>query len=173
MVATVAQAIVNGLLIGGLYALVSIGVTLIFGVVKIVNFAQGEFVTIPAFIALSFLTFAHFPWYLAYLLTMASMVRCGLAFQFAAYYPLRNRTFLPVVISTTLFDGQRRAASAVIRAPSGTLSRPISCATPMLRSIERPISTHARPRRCAELMVLATRCTLEAKVVTMTRPGAH
>jgi branched-chain amino acid transport system permease protein len=41
---TVAQAVINGLLIGGIYALVSIGVTLIFGVVKIVNFAQGEFV---------------------------------------------------------------------------------------------------------------------------------
>ena len=40
----------NGLLIGGIYALVSIGVTLIFGVVKIVNFAQGEFVMIGMYI---------------------------------------------------------------------------------------------------------------------------
>jgi branched-chain amino acid transport system permease protein len=47
----VAQAIVNGLLIGGVYALVSIGVTLIFGVVKIVNFAQGEFVMIGMYIS--------------------------------------------------------------------------------------------------------------------------
>jgi branched-chain amino acid transport system permease protein len=46
MLATIAQAVVNGVLIGGIYALVSIGVTLIFGVVKIVNFAQGEFVMI-------------------------------------------------------------------------------------------------------------------------------
>jgi len=48
---TVAQAIINGLLIGGIYALVSIGVTLIFGVVKIVNFAQGEFVMIGMYIS--------------------------------------------------------------------------------------------------------------------------
>src|ERR1700688_23843 len=48
---TVAQAVVNGLLIGGIYALVSIGVTLIFGVVKIVNFAQGEFVMIGMYIS--------------------------------------------------------------------------------------------------------------------------
>ena len=47
----VAQAVVNGLLIGGIYALVSIGVTLIFGVVKIVNFAQGEFVMIGMYIS--------------------------------------------------------------------------------------------------------------------------
>jgi branched-chain amino acid transport system permease protein len=51
MLATVAQAVVNGLLIGGIYALVSIGVTLIFGVVKIVNFAQGEFVMLGMYIS--------------------------------------------------------------------------------------------------------------------------
>ena len=51
MLATLAQAIINGLLIGGIYALVSIGVTLIFGVVKIVNFAQGEFVMIGMYIS--------------------------------------------------------------------------------------------------------------------------
>src|SRR5207302_3313092 len=51
MAALVAQAMVNGLLIGGIYALVSIGVTLIFGVVKIVNFAQGEFVMIGMYIS--------------------------------------------------------------------------------------------------------------------------
>ncbi len=51
MATVVAQALVNGLLIGGIYALVSIGVTLIFGVVKIVNFAQGEFVMIGMYIS--------------------------------------------------------------------------------------------------------------------------
>jgi branched-chain amino acid transport system permease protein len=51
MLPTIAQAVVNGLLIGGIYALVSIGVTLIFGVVKIVNFAQGEFVMIGMYIS--------------------------------------------------------------------------------------------------------------------------
>ena len=51
MLEILAQAVINGLLIGGVYALVSIGVTLIFGVVKIVNFAQGEFVMIGMYIS--------------------------------------------------------------------------------------------------------------------------
>jgi branched-chain amino acid transport system permease protein len=57
MLATVAQAVVNGLLIGGIYALVSIGVSLIFGVVKIVNFAQGEFVMIGMYISFFLATY--------------------------------------------------------------------------------------------------------------------
>jgi branched-chain amino acid transport system permease protein len=57
MFETLAQAVVNGLLIGGIYALVSIGVTLIFGVVKIVNFAQGEFVMIGMYLSFFLATY--------------------------------------------------------------------------------------------------------------------
>jgi branched-chain amino acid transport system permease protein len=57
MLEILAQAVVNGLLIGGVYALVSIGVTLIFGVVKIVNFAQGEFVMIGMYISFFLATY--------------------------------------------------------------------------------------------------------------------
>ena len=60
MLETVAQAVVNGLLIGGIYALVSIGVTLIFGVVKIVNFAQGEFVMIGMYISFFLATYLRY-----------------------------------------------------------------------------------------------------------------
>ncbi len=44
-----AQAIVNGLLMGGLYALVAVGLTIIFGTMNVVNFAHGEFVMIGMF----------------------------------------------------------------------------------------------------------------------------
>jgi branched-chain amino acid transport system permease protein len=97
---TIIQLIVSGLAFGSIYALVALGFVLIYNAVGIVNFAQGEFVTIPAFIGLTLLTFAHLPWYLAYVATLAAMIVFGLLFQFSAYYPLRNRTFLPVVIST-------------------------------------------------------------------------
>src|SRR6202043_2823185 len=48
---TLAQAVINGLLIGGIYALVGLGVTPIFRGGKIVNFAQGEFVMIGMYIS--------------------------------------------------------------------------------------------------------------------------
>ena len=45
------QAIINGLLTGGVYALIAVGLTMIHGVMKIVNFAQGEFLAIGMYIS--------------------------------------------------------------------------------------------------------------------------
>lgn len=97
---TLVQLTVTGLAFGCIYALVALGFVLIYNAVGVVNFAQGEFVVIPAFVAVTFLTYLHLPWYFAYAATLAVMIGFGLAFELIAYYPLRNRTFLPVVIST-------------------------------------------------------------------------
>lgn len=42
----IGQAIINGILQGGIYALVGVGITIVFGVMKMINFAMGEFVTL-------------------------------------------------------------------------------------------------------------------------------
>jgi branched-chain amino acid transport system permease protein len=81
MVATLAQAVVNGLLIGGIYALVSIGVTLIFGVVKIVNFAQGEFVMIGMYISFFLASFFGVDPLLSLLISMPSLFAIGVLVQ--------------------------------------------------------------------------------------------
>jgi branched-chain amino acid transport system permease protein len=47
----VVEAVLNGLLIGGVYALISIGLTLVFGVMNIVNFAHGAFLTVGMYVA--------------------------------------------------------------------------------------------------------------------------
>ena len=49
----VTQAIATGILLGGVYALVSVGLTLIFGVLGIVNFAQGSMLTLAMYIVYS------------------------------------------------------------------------------------------------------------------------
>jgi branched-chain amino acid transport system permease protein len=81
MVQTLAQAVVNGLLIGGIYALVSIGVTLIFGVVKIVNFAQGEFVMIGMYLSYFLATRAGMDPLVSLVIVMPVMFVVGMLFQ--------------------------------------------------------------------------------------------
>lgn len=104
------QLLVSGLAIGSIYALVALGFVLIYNAVGVVNFAQGEFVMFPSYIAATFLlpavtvfgTVVHWqlPVIAVYLLVIVLMVGFGLLFNRIAYYPLRDRGWLPVVIST-------------------------------------------------------------------------
>jgi branched-chain amino acid transport system permease protein len=47
---TIAQLIVSGVMLGGVYAVMAIGLTLIFGVLKVVNFAHGEFLMLAMYL---------------------------------------------------------------------------------------------------------------------------
>jgi len=81
MLEILAQAVINGLLIGGVYALVSIGVTLIFGVVKIVNFAQGEFVMIGMYISFFLATYWGIDPLVSLLVSMPALFAIGVLIQ--------------------------------------------------------------------------------------------
>jgi branched-chain amino acid transport system permease protein len=104
------QLLVSGLAVGSIYALVALGFVLIYNAVGVVNFAQGEFVMLPSYLAVTFLlpavtvfgTIVHWqlPVIAAYLLVLLLMAGFALLFNRIAYYPLRDRGWLPVVIST-------------------------------------------------------------------------
>src|ERR1700756_5669243 len=81
MLTIITQAVVNGLLIGGIYALVSIGVSLIFGVVKIVNFAQGEFVMIGMYISYFLATYLGVDPIVSLLVSMPALFVMGVLIQ--------------------------------------------------------------------------------------------
>src|SRR5512146_1766960 len=94
------QMLTQGLAMGSIYALVALGFVLIFNAVGVVNFAQGEFVMVPAFVTVALMEFLPIPFPLIYLVTILFMGLFGIVLQRIAYYPLRNRTFLPVIIAT-------------------------------------------------------------------------
>jgi branched-chain amino acid transport system permease protein len=96
----VIQLAVAGLAIGMIYALVALGFVLIFNAVNVVNFAQGDFATIPAFVVAYLLTSSGLPMWLAILGTIIFAVLFGLVFNRLVYYPLRKRSFVPVIIAT-------------------------------------------------------------------------
>jgi branched-chain amino acid transport system permease protein len=79
----VTQSIVTGLLLGGVYALVSIGLTLIFGVLGIVNFAQGSMLTMAMYIVYAMVSSAGIPVYLATVIAIPIMFLFGVVVQMA------------------------------------------------------------------------------------------
>ena len=51
-----AQQLVNGLTVGAFYALVALGYTMVYGIIRLINFAQGDLYTVGAFLGLSILS---------------------------------------------------------------------------------------------------------------------
>lgn len=107
------QVLFQGLALGSIYALVALGFVLIIRTTNVVNFAQGDFAMLGGYAMVMFLVGmpgnpdlglpgidVHLPYWLAILLTVAVMALIGLLFNYGVYYPLRNRSFLPVLIST-------------------------------------------------------------------------
>ena len=121
------QMVTAGLAMGSIYALVALGFVLIFNAVNVVNFAQGEFAMVPAFVAVWLLTSLNISFALACVITVVFMGIFGIVFQRIAYYPLRNRSFLPVVISTIgvgIF--LKNAAQLIFGAEPLSMPRPTS-----------------------------------------------
>ncbi len=95
------QLVVSGTAAGAIYALAALGFTLLWQASGTINFAQGEFVMVPAFVMLFFLTVVATPLWLAFLLTCAvAMLLLGVAFKAAIVDPLIRHGVIPLVIAT-------------------------------------------------------------------------
>jgi branched-chain amino acid transport system permease protein len=79
--AVLTQAIVTGLLLGGVYSLVAMGLALIFGVLDIINFAHGALMALAMYITFVLVTNASFDPYLSLLVTVPLLFLIGLAIQ--------------------------------------------------------------------------------------------
>ncbi len=88
--------LVSGLLLGGIYSLVSIGLNLIFGVVRIVNFAQGEFVMLAMYASVFFaLAYGIGPYYSVFLIA-ALLFALGIVVQRLILQPLQNEPMMQI-----------------------------------------------------------------------------
>jgi len=112
------QLLISGLATGAIYALAAIGFTLLWQTSQTINFAQGEFVMLPAFFALVAMKTLGLPFSLAALLAITmTMLLLGVAFKKIIVDPLIKQGVLPLVISTIavallLKDGVKEFYSA-------------------------------------------------------------
>jgi neutral amino acid transport system permease protein len=87
----VAQSGVNGLSLGAIYALGAVGLTLVYGILKLVNFAHGDFLTFGAYMAYLVNVTWGLPLAVGILFAMATTALLGIAFELIMWRPMRAR----------------------------------------------------------------------------------
>ncbi|RKD30097.1 branched-chain amino acid ABC transporter permease [Thermohalobacter berrensis] len=93
------QQLANGISLGSLYALLAIGYTMVYGILRLINFAHGDIFMVGTYIAFYSMTSFLLPWWLSFLIAMILTCIFGIIVEKAAYKPLRNSPRISVMIS--------------------------------------------------------------------------
>ena len=93
---------VNGIQVGSIYALVALGYTMVYGIVKLINFAHGDFIMVGGYVVVfttPFLANLGVPAWLCVLAAVAVCSAIGVLTEKIAYKPLRGAPSLSVLIT--------------------------------------------------------------------------
>ncbi len=126
------QLLISGLAMGSIYALVALGIVVIANAVNVVNFAQGENVMLGAYVAATLTLTLHLPILAAYAISIILLALYGYIFQKVAYYPLRKKPFITVVVATIGVSMFLKNAARIVWGP-----QPIYFAGPFGESMIR------------------------------------
>src|SRR6202048_5185762 len=127
------QLVVNGLALGSIYALVALGLLLIFNTVQIVNFAQGQLLMLGAFVGISCAVTHELPVAAAWDITVVAMA--------LVYFPLRGRPAFLVILTTIAMGIVLENLALIIWGPL-PVSLPSPIQGPPLRFAGIVISMH-------------------------------
>jgi branched-chain amino acid transport system permease protein len=83
--------------LGGAYALIAIGYTMVYGILRLINFAHGDLFMIAGYLMI--FTLADFPWYIAIPIVLIGTVVIGIVIERLAYKPLRSAPRMSIMIS--------------------------------------------------------------------------
>lgn len=94
---TFLQQCLTGISLGGAYALIAIGYTLVYGILRLINFAHGDIFMMAGYFMI--FSMASMPWFLAVPVTLFVTVVLGVSIERVAYRPLRQAPRMSVMIS--------------------------------------------------------------------------
>jgi len=89
----------NALQLGSIYALIALGYTMVYGILRMINFAHGDLFMVGAFFSFIVATFAHLPFVPTLLLSMLGVGLLGVGIERVAYKPLRNAPRVSAIIT--------------------------------------------------------------------------
>ena len=94
---TFLQQCLTGISLGGAYALIAIGYTLVYGILRLINFAHGDIFMMAGYFMI--FAMASLPWFIAIPVTLIVTVVLGVTIERVAYRPLRSSPRMSVMIS--------------------------------------------------------------------------
>ena len=93
------QQLVNGLSLGSIYALIALGYTMVYGIIKLINFAHGDIYMLGAYCAFLITTYCGLGFIPALLISMVFCGVVGVLIERIAYKPLRHATRITALIT--------------------------------------------------------------------------
>lgn len=93
------QQMVNGFSLGSMYALIAIGYTMVYGVLRLINFAHGDIMMVGAYVALFSMTSMNLPFVAAIVVSVIVSAALGMATERIAYRPLRKAPRISLLIT--------------------------------------------------------------------------
>ena len=96
---TFLQQFVNALSLGSLYALIAIGYTMVYGILRLINFAHGDIFMVGGYLAFYGVSSFLMPWWLAVIVAIVLTTIFGVGLERAAYRPLRDSPRISIMIS--------------------------------------------------------------------------
>lgn len=96
---TFIQQLINGLMLGSVYALLALGYTMVYGIIKLINFAHGDIYMLGAYFGYFFIKVLQLNFFIALILAMAVSAIIGVVIEYIAYRPLRHSPRIAVLIS--------------------------------------------------------------------------
>src|SRR6266516_581806 len=94
------NAIIQGILVGGLYALFACGLSLMFGVMKVVNLAHGDLAVVAGYIAIGVITVTHIPVLWSFVIVVPLMAALGYVLQRTILQGALDRSVLATLMVT-------------------------------------------------------------------------
>lgn len=95
----VIQQLIFGLTLGCLYALVAIGYTMVYGVIRLINFAHGDLLMVAAYIGFFGIVMYHLPWPVVFGVSVVLTAGLAILMDRGAYKPLRNSPRISALIT--------------------------------------------------------------------------
>ncbi len=96
---TFLQQFVNALSLGSLYALIAIGYTMVYGILRLINFAHGDIFMVGGYLAFYGVSAFLMPWWMAVIVAIALTTVFGVGLERVAYRPLRDSPRISIMIS--------------------------------------------------------------------------